>query len=95
MRAEETGDACDQNLDGQILRSSYRTRTIFGMATKKEDVHVQIERVIMVGVRSWASQHGVSVAAAMSVLLTKALDAEQRERPALTRGLDTVRRDET
>lgn len=41
----------------------------------KEDIHVKIDTDVMRGVRAYASAHGVSLAAAVSVLLSQALQA--------------------
>jgi len=39
----------------------------------KEDVHVRIDEDVMQGVRAYAKARGISVAAAMSVLLRESL----------------------
>lgn len=44
----------------------------------KDDVHVQIEKTIMIAVRTFAREHGISLAAAMSFLLKRGLDSEDR-----------------
>jgi hypothetical protein len=43
----------------------------------KEDIHVKVEADIMSGVRAYAASHGISLAAAVSVLLSRALEREQ------------------
>jgi hypothetical protein len=40
----------------------------------KEDIHVKVEADIMSGVRAYAASHGISLAAAVSVLLSRALE---------------------
>jgi plasmid stability protein len=44
----------------------------------KEDIHARIEEDIMDGVRVYAATHGISVAAAISVLLRRALREEEQ-----------------
>ena len=43
------------------------------MAMDKEDVHVRISSDVMSGVRAYAKARGISVAAAMSILLRESL----------------------
>jgi len=40
----------------------------------KEDIHVKVEKDIMSAVRAYAASHGISLAAAVSVLLSRALE---------------------
>ena len=39
----------------------------------KEDIHIRIDEDVMSAVRAYATSHGVSLAAAVSVLLRQAL----------------------
>jgi hypothetical protein len=48
----------------------YRCGTVTGM---KEDIHIRIDEDVMSAVRAYAASHGVSLAAAVSVLLRQAL----------------------
>jgi predicted HicB family RNase H-like nuclease len=43
----------------------------------KEDVHVRIDKDVMRGVRAYADSSGISLAAAVSVLLRQALERSQ------------------
>ena len=43
----------------------------------KEDIHIRIDEDVMRGVRSYATSNGVSLAAAVSVLLRQALKGDQ------------------
>jgi plasmid stability protein len=43
----------------------------------KEDIHIRIDEDVMRAVRAYAGTHGVSLAAAVSVLLRQALKGEQ------------------
>lgn len=43
----------------------------------KEDVHVRIDADLMQRVRDYATANGVSLAAAVSILLTRALKEEK------------------
>jgi hypothetical protein len=40
----------------------------------KEDVHIRISSDVMFRVRAYAERHGISLAAAVSVLLSQALE---------------------
>lgn len=42
----------------------------------KEDIHIRVDEDVMRGVRAYADSHGVSLAAAASILLAKALKEE-------------------
>jgi hypothetical protein len=42
----------------------------------KEDVHIRVDEVLMRGVRAYAQQRGISLAAAVSVLLRRGLKEE-------------------
>jgi len=42
----------------------------------KEDIHVRIDQDITDAVRAYASSHGISLAAAVSILLRRALKGE-------------------
>jgi len=42
----------------------------------KEDIHIRIDEDVMSAVRAYAARHGVSLAAAVSVLLSRALSQE-------------------
>jgi plasmid stability protein len=44
----------------------------------KEDVHVRISKDLMNEVRAYAASHGISLAAAVSVLLRRALSEEDQ-----------------
>lgn len=50
----------------------YRSGTIGSM---KENIHVRIDEDVMTGVRAFAAENGLSLAAAMSVLLRLGLKA--------------------
>jgi len=43
----------------------------------KEDVHIRVDEDVMREVRAYAGNHGVSLAAAVSVLLRQALKGDQ------------------
>lgn len=47
----------------------YRSGTVRGMS-EKEDVHVRISTDVMRPVREYADSHGISLAAAISIMLT-------------------------
>jgi len=40
----------------------------------KEDIHVKVNTEIMRDVRAWATSHGISLAAAVSILLSIGLE---------------------
>lgn len=42
----------------------------------KDDIHVRVDSDITAGVREFASRHGISLAAAVSLLLRRALSEE-------------------
>lgn len=42
----------------------------------KEDIHIRVSEDLMRDVRAYAASHGISLAAAISVLLTRALQGE-------------------
>lgn len=42
----------------------------------KEDIHIRVEGEVMRGVRAYADSHGVSLAAAVSILLRRALSVD-------------------
>jgi plasmid stability protein len=44
----------------------------------KEDIHIRVDEDVMRGVRAYAASHGISLAAAVSVLLRHALEDGKR-----------------
>jgi hypothetical protein len=44
----------------------------------KEDIHVRIEEDIAATVRAYAARNGISLAAAISLLLRRALEGEEQ-----------------
>jgi len=42
----------------------------------KEDIHIRVDEALMRGVRAYAESRGVSLAAAISILLRRALTEE-------------------
>lgn len=43
----------------------------------KEDIHIRIEEDVMSAVRAYAASHGISLAAAVSVLLSQELKRQE------------------
>jgi plasmid stability protein len=44
----------------------------------KEDIHIRVDEDVMGAVRAYAASHGISLAAAVSVLLRRALKGERQ-----------------
>jgi antitoxin component of RelBE/YafQ-DinJ toxin-antitoxin module len=43
----------------------------------KEDIHVRVDEKVTARVRAWAGRRGLTLAAAITVLLDKALEGDQ------------------